>query len=147
MSAAEQAASALFELFAAHLRRLSPAVEVLVGLEARGLLIAAAVAPLVQAAFVPVRKRGKLPGATHSSGYEKEYGPDALEIQTDAIRAGQRCAVIDDLVATGGSLRAAVSLVKECGGLVVECCVLIRLTELRQQQQQIAAPLHSFIDC
>jgi adenine phosphoribosyltransferase len=137
----------LFELFAQRLRRLHPHVEVVVGLEARGLLIAAAVAPLVQAACVPVRKRGKLPGATRSSGYEKEYGADALEIQTESIRTGQRCAIIDDLVATGGSLRAAVSLVEGCGGIVVECCVLIRLVELRQEQQQVTAPLHSFIDC
>lgn len=106
------------------------AIDVVVGIEARGLMLAAPVAVALRAGFVPVRKVGKLPGDTRSQEYELEYGTDHLEMHADAITPGQRVLVIDDVIATGGTAAATAALVEELGGEVVSLAFLIELTFL-----------------
>ncbi len=110
-------------------RQWSP--DVVVGIESRGFILGAALAYHLGIGFVPVRKPGKLPYTVHSRTYDLEYGSDTLEIHTDAIGPGHRAAVIDDLLATGGTARAAVDLVRACGGAVAGVAVLIELLDLR----------------
>lgn len=105
-------------------------VDLVVGPEARGFLVGAALAYELGAGFVPIRKKGKLPAATLASSYQLEYGNDTVEIHTDAIRPGQRVLIVDDLLATGGTVRASVDLIKRLGAEIVGCAFLIELTEL-----------------
>jgi adenine phosphoribosyltransferase len=105
-------------------------IDVVVAIEARGFIIGGALAHMLGAGFVPVRKVGKLPYKTHKIEYELEYGTDSVEIHVDAIRKGQRVLVIDDLLATGGTLAATCRLVEMLGGEVVEAAVLIELSYL-----------------
>src|SRR6185312_12008808 len=93
--------------------------EMLVGIESRGFLVAAPLAFHLGCGFVMVRKKGKLPGPTIPYSYDLEYGTDTIEIQADAIRKGVRVAILDDLLATGGTMEAAVALCRKVGGDVV----------------------------
>jgi adenine phosphoribosyltransferase len=105
-------------------------IDLVVGVESRGFILGAAVADRLGAGFVPVRKVGKLPGKTIRVTYDLEYGSDSLEMHDDAITAGQRVLIVDDLLATGGTAKATVDLVKQGGGSVEGVSVLIELTEL-----------------
>ena len=105
-------------------------IDLVVGVESRGFILGAAVADRLGAGFVPVRKVGKLPGRTIRATYELEYGTDSLEMHDDAIAAGQRVLIVDDLLATGGTAKATVDLVQQGGGSVVGVAVLIELVEL-----------------
>ncbi|MDP1572307.1 MAG: adenine phosphoribosyltransferase [Vicinamibacterales bacterium] len=102
-----------------------------VGIESRGFILAAAVADRLGAGFVPVRKPGKLPSATITESYALEYGTDALQVHHDAIRPGQRVLLIDDVLATGGTARAATNLVRSLGGNLVSIAFLIELNFLK----------------
>ncbi len=101
--------------------------DVVVGIEARGFLFGAPLALATGTGFVPVRKAGKLPGRTVSTSYSLEYGEATIEIQDDAIRPGDRVLVVDDVLATGGTVAAAIDLVGRSGGTVVGVVVLIEL--------------------
>lgn len=105
-------------------------VDVVVGVEARGFIVAAPVALRLQAGFVPVRKPGKLPFTVESQSYELEYGTDLLEIHRDAIQPGQRVLVIDDVLATGGTAAATARLVERLGGTLVGYGFLLELGAL-----------------
>lgn len=105
--------------------------DALLGLEARGFLFGAPVAYARKKGFIPVRKKGKLPRATVSAEYELEYGTAEVEIHTDSIKKGDKVVIIDDLIATGGTLEAAVKLVEQLGGEVVGIVCLIELTDLK----------------
>ena len=105
-------------------------VDVVAAAEARGFLLAAPLAIELGASLVPVRKRGKLPFRTVSHTYELEYGTDTLEIHVDAISPGARVLVVDDLLATGGTIRACCELAEKVGGTVVGCAFLIELAGL-----------------
>lgn len=105
-------------------------IAVVVGIESRGFILGAAVADRVGAGFVPVRKPGKLPAQTVRASYALEYGTDSLEIHEDAIEAGQSVLIVDDLLATGGTARATVDLVKRLGGKVHGIAFLIELVGL-----------------
>ena len=105
-------------------------IDVVVGIESRGFILGSAVADRIGAGFVPVRKVGKLPSKTIRASYALEYGTDSLEVHSDAIEPGQRVAIIDDLLATGGTAAATVGLVKELGGTVEGVGFLIELVEL-----------------
>jgi adenine phosphoribosyltransferase len=107
------------------------AIDLVVGIESRGFILGAAVADRLRAGFVPVRKVGKLPSATVRATYDLEYGTDSLEMHRDAIDQGQRVLIVDDLLATGGTARATVDLVKQIGGTVVGVAFLIELVALK----------------
>ncbi len=107
-----------------------PLVDKVVGIEARGFILGAPVALALGAGFVPVRKAGKLPGPTHRVSYALEYGEAVLEMHTDAIAPGERVLIVDDVLATGGTVAAARSLVESCGGEVVGAAVLMELSFL-----------------
>ena len=102
-----------------------------VGTEARGFILGAPVALALGAGFVPVRKPGKLPAATHQASYELEYGKDTLCIHQDAIEAGEKVLIVDDLLATGGTLGATVELVGKLGGEVIGISLMIDLVGLK----------------
>ncbi len=106
-------------------------IDLVVGIESRGFILGAAVADRIGAGFVLVRKVGKLPSATIKASYSLEYGTDSLEMHKDAIEPGQRVLIVDDLLATGGTAAAAVSLVKQLGGTVEGLAFLIELLELK----------------
>jgi adenine phosphoribosyltransferase len=106
-------------------------IDVVVGIESRGFIFGSAVADRLRTGFAPVRKPGRLPSKTQRATYSLEYGTDALEIHDDAVRSGQRVLVVDDLLATGGTAAAAVSLVRGLGGDVVGLQFLIELVGLK----------------
>jgi adenine phosphoribosyltransferase len=105
-------------------------VDAIAGVEARGFIVGAALAHRLSLGFVPLRKKGKLPGATIAQDYALEYGTDRIEVHVGAIAAGARVLVVDDLLATGGTAQAAIQLVQASGGRVVEACFLVDLPEL-----------------
>ncbi len=111
------------------------AVDRVIGIEARGFILAAPVAYRVGASFVPIRKAGKLPWAVAREEYALEYGTDKLEIHRDAIHPGERVLVVDDVLATGGTASAAVKLVEGLGGVVVGLGFLIELAFLNGRQR------------
>jgi adenine phosphoribosyltransferase len=121
-------------------RRLAAALrphqpDLLIGIESRGFLVAAPLAYELGRGFAMVRKRGKLPGPTVQFTYDLEYGTDTIEIQQDAITAGQRVVVLDDLLATGGTMQAAINLVRRRGGEVTAAACIIELTFLRGRRR------------
>jgi adenine phosphoribosyltransferase len=105
-------------------------IDTVVGIESRGFILGSVVADRIGAGFVPVRKLGKLPAATVRASYDLEYGSDSLEMHRDAIGPGQRVLIVDDLLATGGTSRATVDLVRQLGGTVEGLAFLIELVEL-----------------
>ena len=107
-----------------------PGVAIVAGIESRGFILGSAVADRIGAGFVPVRKVGKLPSTTVRVSYDLEYGSDSLEMHRDAVEPGQRVLIVDDLLATGGTARAAVDLVKQLGGTVEGLAFLIELADL-----------------
>ncbi len=119
---------------------------IVIGPEARGFLFGVPVAYALGAGFVPVRKPGKLPYETIKTSYDLEYGSDALEIHKDAIKKGQRVAIVDDLLATGGTVAAVAKLVEESGGEVVATDFLIELTELKGREKIAQYDIMSVID-
>lgn len=116
----------------------------MVGLDARGFLFCFMIAAELEISCVPVRKKGKLPGECLQFSYVLEYGTDVFEMQKDAIKEGQKVLIIDDLLATGGSLNAAIELVRKTGGIIVNCIVIMELTALKGREK-INAPVFSFI--
>lgn len=110
-------------------------VDLVVGIEARGFILAPSVAYGLKAGFVPVRKPGKLPAATHKVSYDLEYGTDSLEIHQDAIDPGQRVLIVDDLIATGGTAKAVADIVEKMGGTVVGLAFMVELTALKGRQK------------
>jgi len=106
-------------------------IDAVVAIEARGYIFGPAVAYRLGVGFVPMRKPGKLPAKTIRETYELEYGTDTIEMHEDAVEAGQKILVVDDLLATGGTAAAACRLVEKAGGQVVECCFLIELSFLK----------------
>lgn len=106
-------------------------VDLVVGAESRGFIFGVALAKTLATGFIPIRKRGKLPARIVAAEYELEYGSDTLEIHDDAIHKGQRVLVVDDLIATGGTMKAALRLVEGLGGEVAGATVLIELADLK----------------
>jgi adenine phosphoribosyltransferase len=110
-------------------------IDLVVGVEARGFIFAPTVAYALNAGFVPVRKPGKLPAATHKVSYSLEYGTDSLEIHKDAVSPGQRVLIVDDLIATGGTAKAVADMVVQMGGIVVGVAFLIELEFLKGKEK------------
>jgi len=105
-------------------------IDKVAGIEARGFILGGAVAHQLDAGFIPVRKKGKLPWQTIGQDYELEYGVDRIEIHTDAILEGEHILLVDDLIATGGTAAAAIELVRQTGGKIVGAAFVIDLPEL-----------------
>ncbi len=104
--------------------------DLLAGIESRGFLVTAPLAYRLGLGFIMLRKKGKLPGATIPLTYDLEYGQDTLEVQADAIQPGQRVVLLDDLLATGGTMQAGIALIRKVGGVVPACACLIELAFL-----------------
>ncbi len=120
-------------------------IDAIVGIESRGFLFGAALAQQIGLGFVPVRKPGKLPAEVHQIEYELEYGFDALEIHRDALSAGHKIVVVDDLLATGGTARATVNLVRQLGAEVSACLFVIELGFLNGRELLDDVPVHTLI--
>lgn len=118
--------------------------DLLVGIESRGFLVAAPLADRLGTGFIMVRKRGKLPGNVIRHAYDLEYGQDVIEIQAEAIGNGQRVIVLDDLLATGGTMAAAVTLLEKVGADVVAIGCLIELTFLGGRRR-LSVPTHALL--
>ncbi len=116
-------------------RYVGKRIDKVVGVEARGFVIGAALAYKLGAGVVLVRKPGKLPGETFKKSYELEYGTDSLEIHTDAIKKGERILIADDLLATGGTISAVVEMVGALGGEIIDCCFLAELPFLNGRKR------------
>lgn len=110
-------------------------IDIVVGPEARGFLFGAPIAYAIGAGFVPIRKKGKLPYDTFRVSYDLEYGSDVLEMHKDAIKQGDRVVVIDDLLATGGTISSVVKLVEQAGGEVVTLGFVIELEDLKGREK------------
>ncbi len=120
-------------------------IDLVIGIEARGFIFAPTVAFAIGAGFVPVRKPGKLPAATHRATYDLEYGTDSLEIHQDAIVPGQRVLIVDDLIATGGTAKAVAALVEKMGGVVVGLAFVIELEFLHGREKLGSYPMTSLL--
>jgi adenine phosphoribosyltransferase len=120
-------------------------IDKIVGIEARGFILAAPVAYHFGAGFVPVRKKGKLPAATHEQTYDLEYGNETIEIHADALEPGDRVLIVDDVLATGGTAAAAAELVRRGGGDIVGLSVLLELSFLRGRDKLGNLDVHSLV--
>lgn len=134
----------LVDQLTAHAKPLAP--DVITVLDARGFLIGSPVAYLLGKGVAPVRKAGKLPWKTYKVEYELEYGSDAFEIHQDAIRPGQRVVILDDLLATGGTAKAACELVEKSGGTVAGLGFVIELTELKGREKLAGYDVFSLVE-
>ena len=119
--------------------------DVVCGIESRGFIFGTALATRVGKGFVPIRKPGKLPWKTASQSYELEYGSDTIEMHLDAVKHGERVLLVDDLLATGGTMGAAVKLVKGLGGSVVATSFVIELTFLHGRERLAGVAVHSLV--
>ena len=120
-------------------------IDLVVGIEARGFIFGAPVAYLLNCGFVPIRKQGKLPAAVKSKTYALEYGTASLEMHTDAIMTNQRVAIIDDLLATGGTTRAACDMIEELGGEIVGIGYVIELESFQGRKLLEKYPVYSLM--
>ena len=126
-------------------RHTDAGIDACVGIDARGFIFAAAAAKQLGTGFVPVRKKGKLPWKTHEESYSLEYGEATVAIHQDALQPGARVLLLDDLLATGGTAAAAVSLLKKIGAEIVEIGFLIELGFLNGREKMNGAPINSLI--
>ena len=119
-----------------------------VGLEARGFILGGAVAHQLSAGFVPVRKKGKLPGAVISEEYQLEYGEAVVEVHDDAIEAGEKILIVDDLLATGGTAEAGIKLVERLGGEIIGCAFIVDLPDLggRKRLEALGMDVHTLVE-
>ncbi len=131
------------ELLAGQYREAN--ADVVVGIESRGFIVGAALAYALGVGFVPIRKKGKLPHRVQSAAYSLEYGTDSIELHVDAIQNGQRVLLVDDLLATGGTMSAAVQLVRSLGGNIAGIGFLIELAELRGREKLPNLPVFSLV--
>lgn len=131
------------DTMAEHCGDLAP--DYIVGMESRGFIFGAPLAYRMAAGFVPVRKPGKLPAAVHSAEYELEYGTDRLEIHQDALPAGSRVLIVDDLIATGGTAAATAELIQHSGCQLVGFSFIIELTGLNGRKNLPEAPVIALV--
>jgi len=119
-------------------------IDKIAGIESRGFILGAPLAYALGIGFVPIRKKGKLPAETVGQDYELEYGVDRIEIHADAINPGERILLVDDLIATGGTAEAAVTLIRKLGGEIVECAFAIDLPDIGGSQRLTALGVDVF---
>jgi len=133
---------AMKELIVEHILFLE--VDLIVGLDSRGFLFGPMISMELDKPFLPIRKKGKLPGKVIQQKYMLEYGEATFEVQTECIHRGSRVLIVDDLLATGGSMAAAVKLLKSVGADIIECLVIMELISLKGRDK-VEVPVHSFI--
>ena len=138
--------SGITERFAADMRDLGWRPDAVVGPEARGFIFGPLLATKLGVGFVPVRKRGKLPGSIRQVEYSLEYGTNILEMHEDALSPGQRVVVVDDLLATGGTVSACVELCEEAGAEVVGSLSVIELVGLGARERLDPLPIHALVE-
>jgi len=126
-------------------RYVGKGIDVVVGVEARGFIVGAALAYKLGAGVILVRKPGKLPHKTHKASYKLEYGEDSLEIHQDAISPGQKVLIADDVLATGGTVSAVINLVEKMGGQIVECAFLSEIEALNGRSKIKNYPVFALI--
>ncbi|MEM9940804.1 MAG: adenine phosphoribosyltransferase [Planctomycetota bacterium] len=143
--ASSQALNECIDRFAAEYN--DKQIDVIAAAEARGFLFAVPLAMRLGIGMVPIRKPGKLPYEKHSYSYELEYGSDTLEMHIDAVKSGDRVLVIDDLLATGGTVQACCEMIEQCGASVVGCGFLIHLAFLDGAKKLEKYPVFSLINC
>ena len=119
--------------------------DAVVAIESRGLIVGSAMAYELGIGVIPVRKKGKLPHKTFAANYSLEYGQDTLEIHQDGLSRGARVLLVDDLLATGGTMGATIQLIEQCGGTIVELAFLIELTDLKGRERLAPHPVISLI--
>ncbi len=132
----------VIDRFAAHYRAVD--IDLVVGVESRGFIIGAPLAIRLGKGFVPVRKAGKLPGPTHGVDYDLEYGNDRVEIHQDAIQPGNRVLMVDDLIATGGTIEGSGKLIEQVGGVIVGYAFVIELVDLNGRKR-LKHPVFSLV--
>ncbi|KFO77873.1 Adenine phosphoribosyltransferase, partial [Cuculus canorus] len=135
----------LIDLLEDHLRASFPKIDYIAGLDSRGFLIGPPLAQRLGIGFILIRKKGKLPGPTESVSYTLEYGKAELEIQSDAVEPGQKVVIVDDLLATGGTMCAASELMKRLKAEVLECLVVIELKLLKGSEKLNCIPFYSLL--
>ena len=120
-------------------------IDAVVGLEARGFILGGAIAHQLSAGFVPIRKKGKLPGTTIRQSYTLEYGEAIVELHDDAVQAGERILLVDDLLATGGTAAAGITLLERLGAEIVSCAFIVELPDLggRPKLEAMGMDLHA----
>lgn len=123
-------------------------IDKIAGIESRGFIVGAALAYQLGIGFVPIRKKGKLPAETVGHDYELEYGTDRIEIHVDALSEGEQVLLVDDLIATGGTAAAAVSLIESMGAKILECCFVIDLPDLggRARLEKLGQKVYSLCE-
>ena len=121
-------------------------IDKIVGIDARGFVFGGVLAYKLGIGFVPVRKKGKLPYKTIREDYSLEYGEDTLEIHEDAVQKNERVVIVDDLIATGGTIGASVKLVKKLGADIVECAFIVELPDLKGREQIQDCKVYSIIE-
>lgn len=122
-------------------------IDKVVGLEARGFILGGAIAHQLSLGFVPIRKKGKLPGRTICQDYTLEYGTATVEIHDDAIQPGEKILLVDDLLATGGTAEAGIKLIEQLGGEIVACSFIIDLPELGGRQKLLDMGMNVSVLC
>jgi len=127
-----------------HVER-GPGIDLVAAIESRGFILGAPVAYRLGVGFVPIRKEGKLPAASVRADYALEYGTNTLEMHADAVRPGEKVLLVDDLLATGGSAKAAIELIERLGGQVVGAAFLIELSSLKGVEKLSGYPVFSVI--
>ena len=120
-------------------------IDLVVGIESRGFILGAPLAYLLGVGFVPIRKPGKLPAECYSEQYNLEYGTDTVEIHKDAISPDMKILVVDDLLATGGTMEAAVKLINKLKGKIVECVFIVELPDLNGRKRLKDLPIYSVV--
>ncbi|XP_028931056.1 adenine phosphoribosyltransferase [Ornithorhynchus anatinus] len=137
---------ASIDLLESHLQKTFPQkIDYIAGLDSRGFLFGPSLAQRLQIGFILIRKKGKLPGPTVSTSYDLEYGKAELEVQTDAIEPGKKVIIVDDLLATGGTMGAACDLLRKLKADILECVTVIELTTLRGKEKVKPVPLFSLL--
>ncbi|MDP2643370.1 MAG: adenine phosphoribosyltransferase [Desulfobacterales bacterium] len=128
-----EAFNAICSIF--HHRYENKKIDKIVGIDARGFIFGAVLAHSLDLGFIPVRKKGKLPYQTIGESYTLEYGQETVEIHADAVRKGEHVVIVDDLIATGGTVLAAANLVEKLGGEIFECAFVLELPDLKGREK------------
>ena len=128
-----------------HFKKLAKSVDYVISIESRGFILGSALACELGVGFVPIRKQGKLPHKTHRCAYRLEYGEAVMEVHVDGLRPGARVVIVDDVLATGGTAKAAVELAEKCGARISGIFFLIELPALGGRSQLKGHPVHALV--